>query len=181
MQRVADRVVILTWDPEDYSWWLVDEYLPETATDDLFAGPTLPAVDEALGATRVETVMIPVDCQDAFYAVVAGRAPRRTSTPPSAMGISCCSLLDQTLVAERMHQLEADLTSGTWDRRHPTLRTQPEADAGYRLIISTSRATRAVQTRRRGQEREVDRRASWVSAPQRTPCPSERAAARSWP
>ena len=40
VQRVAGRVVILTWDPDDYDWWLVDEYLPETATDEQFAGPT---------------------------------------------------------------------------------------------------------------------------------------------
>jgi SAM-dependent methyltransferase len=136
VQRVARRVVILTWDPEDYEWWLVSEYLPETATDEQFAGPTLPALDHALGGTRVETVMIPADCQDGFYAAYWAR-PEAYLDPTVRAGISCCSLLDQTLVDERITQLAEDLETGTWDRRHPGLRDQPSQDVGYRLVIST--------------------------------------------
>jgi SAM-dependent methyltransferase len=133
--RVAGRVVILTWDPEDYAWWLVDEYLPETATDEQFAGPTLSALDEALGGTRVETVMIPADCRDGFYAAYWAR-PEAYLDPMVRAGISCCSLLDQSLVDARIARLAADLESGAWDRRHPGLRDQPSMDVGYRLVIS---------------------------------------------
>lgn len=136
VQRVARRVVILTWDPEDYEWWLVKEYLPETATDDLFAGPTLSALDDALDGTHVETVMVPADCQDGFYAAYWAR-PEAYLDPTVRAGISCCALLDQTLVESRMAQLATDLDDGTWDQRHPGLRAQPSTDVGYRLIIST--------------------------------------------
>jgi len=135
VQRVAGRVVILTWDPEDYEWWLVSEYLPETATDDLFAGPTLTELDDALGGIRIETVMAPSDCQDGFYAAYWAR-PAAYLDPVVRAGISCCSLLDQTLVEERMGRLATDLESGAWDRAHPGLREQAAADVGYRLVIS---------------------------------------------
>ena len=135
VQRVANRVVILTWDPEDYAWWLVDEYLPETATDEKFAGPTLSALDAALGGTRVETVMVPADCQDGFYAAYWAR-PEAYLDPTVRAGISCCALLDQQLVESRIAQLADDLASGAWDERHPGLREQASLDVGYRLVAS---------------------------------------------
>jgi len=135
VQRVADRVVILTWDPEDYEWWLVEEYLPETVTDDQFAGPTLTALDDALGGVRVETVMVPADCQDGFYAAYWAR-PEAYLDPEVRAGISCCSLLDQTLVEARIGGLADDLRSGAWDERHPGLRDRAQLDVGYRLVIS---------------------------------------------
>jgi SAM-dependent methyltransferase len=135
VQRVAERVVILTWDPDDYEWWLVKEYMPETVTDAQFDGPTLPELDDALGGTRVENVLVPADCQDGFYAAYWAR-PEAYLDPTVRAGISCFALLDQTLVESRMAQLAADLESGTWDARHPGLRDLPELDVSYRLVIS---------------------------------------------
>jgi SAM-dependent methyltransferase len=137
VKRVAGRIVMLTWDPDVQSlFWLTDEYLPEALTDEQFQGPTFAEVDEALGGIRVEPVPVPADCQDGFFAAYWAR-PEAYLDPAVRAGISCCALLDQTLVEERIGRLAADLESGAWDARHPGLRDQTSIDVGYRLVIST--------------------------------------------
>jgi hypothetical protein len=136
VQRVAGRIVMLTWDPGVQSlFWLTDEYLPESLTDDQFAGPTFAELDDALGGIRVETVPVPADCFDGFFAAFWAR-PEAYLDPTVRAGISCLSLLDQTLVEARIARLEEDLRSGAWDERHPGLRDQAALDVGYRLVIS---------------------------------------------
>ena len=138
VQRVAGRVVMLTWDPAVQSlFWLTDEYLPESLTDPTFMGPTFAELDDALGGIRVEPVPIPADCQDGFFAAYWAR-PEAYLDPTVRAGISCCSLLDQTLVESRIARLADDLESGAWDERHPGLRDQASLDVGYRLVISSS-------------------------------------------
>jgi SAM-dependent methyltransferase len=136
VRRVADRVVILTWDPavQDH-FWLTSEYLPEALTDDQFVDIPFADLDDALGGIRVETVPVPADCEDGFFAAYWAR-PEAYLDPTVRAGISCCSLLDKTLVTERMTRLGNDLESGTWDARHPGLRDQAVLDVGYRLVIS---------------------------------------------
>jgi SAM-dependent methyltransferase len=134
--RVAGRVVMLTWDPDVQGlFWLTDEYLPESLTDEQFAGPTFAELDDALGGIRVEAVPVPADCHDGFFAAYWAR-PEAYLDPTVRAGISCCALLDQSLVEARMGQLAADLESGAWDARHPGLRDQAVIDVGYRLVIS---------------------------------------------
>jgi len=136
VRRVAGRVVILTWDPSvQDAFWLVDEYLPESLTDDQMASPGFDEIAAIVGSTRVETVPVPADCQDGFYAAFWAR-PEAYLDPTVRAGISCCSLLDQTMMAERIGRLAADLESGAWDARHPGLREQTVLDVGYRLVIS---------------------------------------------
>jgi SAM-dependent methyltransferase len=136
VRRVAGRIVMLTWDPDIQSlFWLTDEYLPEALTDDQFNGPTFAELDDALGGIRVEPVPIPADCRDGFFAAYWAR-PEAYLDPTVRAGISCCSLLDQTLVEARIARLASDLESGAWDARHPALRAQAEIDVGYRLVIS---------------------------------------------
>jgi SAM-dependent methyltransferase len=136
VRRVADRVVILTWDPGVQGhFWFTSEYLPEALTDDQFVDIPFPDLDDALGGIRVEPVPVPADCRDGFFAAYWAR-PEAYLDPTVRAGISCCSLLDQQLVEERMARLAHDLESGAWDRTHPDLRTQPELDVGYRLVIS---------------------------------------------
>jgi Methyltransferase domain len=136
VQRVAGRLVLLTWDPAVQSlFWLTDEYLPEALTDDQFDGPTFADLDEVLGGIRVETVPVPADCRDGFFAAYWAR-PEAYLDPTVRAGISCCALLDEHLVGERMERLADDLAAGTWDERHPGLRTQPSLDVGYRLVVS---------------------------------------------
>jgi SAM-dependent methyltransferase len=136
VRRVAGRVVILTWDPaiQDH-FWLTQEYLPEALTDDQFVDIPFADLDDALGGIRVEPVPVPADCQDGFFAAYWAR-PEAYPDPTVRAGISCCALLDQTLVESRIARLAADLESGAWDKVHPSLRTQRELDVGYRLVIS---------------------------------------------
>jgi len=136
VRRVAGRIVILTWDPaiQDH-FWLTSEYLPEALTDEQFVDIPFPDLDDALGGIRVETVPVPADCQDGFFAAYWAR-PEAYLDPVVRAGISCCSLLDQDLVEARIARLADDLESGAWDARHPGLRERPELDVGYRLVIS---------------------------------------------
>ncbi len=78
---------------------------------------------------------MPADCEDGFYAAYWAR-PEAYLDPTVRAGISCCALLDQALVEERIARLAGDLASGAWDERHPGLRDQPQLDVGYRLVIS---------------------------------------------
>ncbi len=134
--RVAGRMVILSWDPGVQShFWLTTEYLPEALTDEQFEDIPVPELDDALGGVRVETVMVPADCRDGFFAAYWAR-PEAYLDPTVRAGISCLSLLDQTIVESRIARLADDLASGAWDRRHPGLRDQQQLDVGYRLIIS---------------------------------------------
>ena len=51
-------------------------------------------------------------------------------------GISCFTLFDEAWFRAGIARLEADLASGAWDDRHAALRTEPEYDWGYRLVVS---------------------------------------------
>ena len=137
VRRVAGRIVILTWDPaiQDH-FWLTDEYLPEAAhRRAVRRHRRSPSSTTRSAAIRVETVTVPADCQDGFFAAFWAR-PEAYLDPTVRAGISCCSLLDQTLVESRIARLADDLASGAWDERHPGLRDQAELDVGYRLVIS---------------------------------------------
>jgi SAM-dependent methyltransferase len=137
VRRVAGRAVILTWDPEaQRAFWFTEEYLPEATTDEKIAGQSLAEVADLLGGATIEPVPIPADCVDGFFACYWAR-PEAYLDPVVRAGISCCALLDQELVEERMARLAADLESGAWDARHPGLRDLPELDVGYRLVVSS--------------------------------------------
>ena len=129
VQRVAGRVVILTWDPaiQDH-FWLTEEYLPESLTDEQFVDVTFPELDDALGGIRVEPVPVPADCQDGFFAAYWAR-PEAYLDPTVRAGISV--LLAAGPDAGRSPHRPA--------RRRPRSRpTRPALgrDVGYRLVIS---------------------------------------------
>jgi SAM-dependent methyltransferase len=68
MRRVARRVVILTWDPDfAEAFWLVREYLPESAELDRGRMPTIAEVCEWMGGGEVAPVPVPHDCVDGFF------------------------------------------------------------------------------------------------------------------
>lgn len=138
VRRVAGRAVVLTWDPDvQDAFWLVAEYLPEVIHGEWDYGPT-PSLEnfaEVLGPVRVETVPIPADCVDGFFACYWGR-PEAYLDPVVRAGISCFALLEPADVDERMGRLADDLASGAWDARHGALRERSSLDAGYRLVIS---------------------------------------------
>jgi SAM-dependent methyltransferase len=119
VRRVADRVVILAWDPavQDH-FWLTSEYLPEALTDEQFVDIPFADLDDALGGIRVEPVPVPADCEDGFFAAYWAR-PEAYLDPTVRAGISCFALLEPDFVEARIARLADDLESGAWDARHP--------------------------------------------------------------
>jgi SAM-dependent methyltransferase len=133
LQRVASRQVILHFEP-DYAFWLADEYVPEVRSVD--AGvPTVAEVVAALGNTRVESIPIPHDCLDGFFAAY-WRRPEAYLDPSVRANISNLARLGDDDLGPGLDRLGRDLASGAWEAAHQDLLARDELDVGYRLIIA---------------------------------------------
>ena len=135
MQRVADRQVVLTFEPSVHSsFWMVTEYLPEV--DELPGSRPLAAeaIAEHLGGT-VEVVPVAADCHDGFFTAFWKR-PEAYLDPVVRAGISACSQLPADVVDRAMVRLARDLADGSWAARHADLLDRDEIDGGYRLVVA---------------------------------------------
>jgi SAM-dependent methyltransferase len=133
LQRVASRQVILHFEP-DFAFWLADEYVPEVRSVD--AGvPTVAEVVAALGNTRVESIPIPHDCLDGFFAAY-WRRPEAYLDPSVRANISNLARLGDDDLGPGLDRLGRDLASGAWEAAHQDLLARDELDVGYRLIIA---------------------------------------------
>jgi SAM-dependent methyltransferase len=132
--RVARRrIVIWTFAAEMLdALWVARDYLPETIAVERGRTPGLDELAEALGGARVETVMVPRDCQDGVAAAFYAR-PECYLDPLVRAGMSSFTGLDG---APGLRRLEADLRSGAWEERYGHLRELAELDAGYRLVVA---------------------------------------------
>ena len=137
LARVARRQVVLTFDADfDFEFWLVADYFPEIhALDTSRDAHASVGIARVLAVESVEPVPVPSDCVDGFAACYWNR-PEAYVDPDVQAGISCLALLDPDVLARGTAQLRADLASGAWDARHGHLRTLPELDVGYRLIVA---------------------------------------------
>jgi SAM-dependent methyltransferase len=135
MRRVAGRVVVLTWDP-DYAeaFWLVRDYLPESAALDRRRMPAIAAVRRWMGGARVTRVPVPHDCVDGFFGAY-WRRPEAYLDPRVRAGMSNLSLLGAP-VDRAVGALRADLESGAWGERNRDLLELDALDLGYRLLVS---------------------------------------------
>ena len=134
LQRVAGRIVILSWDQKTTGrFWLVRDYLPEVAAYDS-RSPTTRRLLELLGGGEVTPVPVPHDCADGFLAAW-WRRPEAYLDPEVRAGISSLSLLEGRLDLG-LRRLARDLSSGRWHERYAHLLELEELDAGYRLIVS---------------------------------------------
>jgi SAM-dependent methyltransferase len=140
LRRVARRVVVLGFDP-DWSErsWLTGEYLPGVLQP---ARPGIPAAVAALGGAgegrcvRVEPVPIPHDCTDGFLHAF-WRRPEAYLDPVVRANISVLALLPGERERAFVEHLRRDLDSGAWEARHGHLRSLPELDLGYRLLVAS--------------------------------------------
>jgi len=137
LRRVAGwRVVVLTHFTRMLGdFWLVSDYFPEAIDEDLVRFPMEDQIRQALDVIDIETVPVPHDCVDGFLACY-WRRPEAYLDETVRSGMSIFPLLDPELVAERIGKLAADLESGAWDDRYGHLRSLPEHDFGYRLVIA---------------------------------------------
>lgn len=134
LRRVANRLVILTYEPGEFaSFWLTEAYFPEIAALDRGRCPAIADIVRDLGACRVEHVAIPHDCVDGFLAAF-WRRPEAYLDPAVRARMSGFALLDREVVARGVAQLQSDLESGAWQRRFGHLRSLEALDVCYRLL-----------------------------------------------
>jgi SAM-dependent methyltransferase len=136
MRRVACRLVVLTWDPSrGADFWLVRDYLPESAELDRDRFPTIERVAALVGTgASVEPVPVPHDCADGFFCAY-WRRPERYLDPSVRSGMSNVTLLGDR-VGPPLDRLRADLESGWWHRRNRDILDRREIDLGYRIVSS---------------------------------------------
>lgn len=136
MQRVAERVIVLHFDPVLHDrFWLVRDYLPELA--DLSREiPSVQQVSAALGKdVEVRTLPVPWDCADGFLPAF-WRRPQAYLDPAVQQSMSGLQLLDPQVLTRGLTQLRVDLEDGTWERKYDSLLELEVLDVGWRLIVT---------------------------------------------
>ncbi len=134
MLRVArNRVVIVTWDPATYGFWLIDDYFPEIREIDRRGLPSLDELLDEMVEPRVLPLPVPHDCTDGFLGAY-WRRPRAYLDPGVRGAISAFAKLEG--VEARLARLRRDLDDGSWEQRNGHLSSRSELDIGYRLLVS---------------------------------------------
>ena len=137
MRRVAARQVVYVFDPAmTDSFWLVTDYFPEILElGSERAAPSIARLREHLDVRRMEVVPVPADCIDGFGGCYWNR-PEAYLDPVVRAGMSSFSQLDPKVEARGIARLRDALSSGEWDARYGHLRSEPEHDVGYKLLIA---------------------------------------------
>ncbi|MXZ47181.1 MAG: class I SAM-dependent methyltransferase [Chloroflexi bacterium] len=135
MQRVAtSRLVILTWDPEPGAgFWLLD-YFPGILEMDRGRFPPLDQLVAATGG-RSYALPVPHDCSDGFLGAW-WREPAAYLDARLRAAMSGFVLLPDHEEEDGLARLDADISSGAWERRHGALREHEALDLGYRLVVA---------------------------------------------
>jgi SAM-dependent methyltransferase len=138
--RVAPRRVVLTMDFEMHaSFWFLEDYVPEVGEATRILEPTYESVAEVIGADArtcsVLTLLVPRDMEDGVLGAYWCR-PEAYLDPAVRANCSGLALADPAVVARGVAALEADLSSGEWQRRHADLADLPAIDLGYRLVVA---------------------------------------------
>lgn len=133
LRRVARRVVILTFNPEESRFWLADDYLPEMLAVDRVRFPSPSEIVAVLGGGKVTPLPIPHDCIDGFQCAY-WRRPEEYLDPEVRQSISTFSLIGDP--TDGLSRLAGDLTSRRWHVRYAGILGLDSLDLGYRLIQS---------------------------------------------
>jgi SAM-dependent methyltransferase len=134
LARVAQRrVVIVTWDPETFGFWLTEDYFPAMIEIDRHIGPPLDEFRRVVGPLEVHPLPIPHDCADGFLGAY-WRRPDAYLDPGVRGAISTFSKISD--LEAGLARLRGDLRDGTWARRYGHLLARSELDLGYRLVIA---------------------------------------------
>jgi SAM-dependent methyltransferase len=138
--RVAPRRVVLTMDFELHSnFWFLEDYVPEVGEFTRRQAPNAEEVAEVIGAGAgaVSTIplLVPRNMEDGVLGAYWCR-PEAYLDPAVRASCSGLALADPAVVARGVAALEADLSSGAWQRRHADLADLTEIDLGYRLVVA---------------------------------------------
>ena len=141
--RVAPRRIVLTMDFELHShFWFLEDYVPEVGEYTRRLGPGDVEVAEAFGGGSSIPLLVPRDMEDGVLGAYWCR-PEAYLDPAVRANCSGLALADPAVVARGVAALEADLSSGEWQRRHPDLSVLPAVDLGYRLVVAIAGLTAA--------------------------------------
>lgn len=133
IRRVCkQRFVALTWDPACEPFWLTRDYFPEIIAMDRQIFPSMDTLREYFPHVQIETVAIPWDCQDGFFAAF-WRRPEAYLDPQVRACMSTFGRLEN--VDAQISRLAQDLSSGQWYEKNKELMNRNALDAGYRLLI----------------------------------------------
>jgi SAM-dependent methyltransferase len=139
MRRVArGRIVIVAFDPAPVrELWMVRDYFPAIAGlhSERISSAALAA---ELPSASLETIPIPRDCTDLFFAALWAR-PELVLDPDVVRPMWVWQSLSEEDRRVGSERLAADLASGAWEERHGHLREEETLDVGLRLIASCSR------------------------------------------
>lgn len=136
MQRAAERVVVLHFDPGVHAgFWLARDYLPELAH--VWRGLPTPAdVMAQLGPDAAAAELpVPWDCVDGFLPAF-WRRPQAYLDPLVRRSMSGLQLLEPAVLDRGIEHLRRDLADGAWERRNADLLTLDALDVGWRLITA---------------------------------------------
>lgn len=132
--RVAQRRVVLTFDPEVHGeFWLL-HYLPGFDRLGPAPAPSVAQVMEQTGATSVTVLPVPWDCTDGM-AVAYWRRPAAYLDHAVRAGSSGMRHMDEDALRRGLARLRGDLASGRWHDRYGHLLGLDELDCGLRLIV----------------------------------------------
>jgi SAM-dependent methyltransferase len=136
LRRVARRrIVIVAFDPLPLrDFWMVRDYFPAIAELHADRIPSA-ALAAKLPAARLDTIPVPHDCSDLFFAALWAR-PELVLDPEVVRPMWVWQSLSEQARQEGRDRLAADLESGAWDERNGHLRKETELDVGLRLIVS---------------------------------------------
>jgi SAM-dependent methyltransferase len=133
---VRGPIVILTADPAALDRWWLAEYAPEVVAVERRRYPPLDVIRSALGTdVDVRPVPVPIDCVDGFAEAYYAR-PEGLLEPEVRRSQSAWSFVGDDVERRFVEELERDLVSGEWDRRHGAWRTRPELEGSLRLVVA---------------------------------------------
>lgn len=133
--RVARRIVVFAYEPSVHSaFWLWQEYFPAAGSASAASELPVEQVAEAIGADRVETVLVPHDCSDGFGPAY-WRRPAAYLDSDVRSCISGLARLRREDLEPGLEHLRQDLDTGAWHTRHQDLLDLDAIDAGLRLIV----------------------------------------------
>jgi hypothetical protein len=136
LRRMAQRVVVLTFDTEiARPFWLFD-YFPAMLERDRSRMPPMEELCAALDG-RATPLPVPHDCTDGFLGAF-WRSPAAYLDADTRAPISLFALLSEEERARGLDRLAADLDSGAWAAAYGALLPQETLDIGYRLITTSA-------------------------------------------
>ena len=134
LRRVAQRRVVLTFDPEVHNrMWLMD-YLPEIRDLRSASGLTIDEVVNGVGGGTVTALPVPHDCRDGMT-VAFWRRPEAYLDPEVRLGSSSLRELDSKPLERGLAGLDRDLRNGAWARQYGHLLELDAFDCGLRLVV----------------------------------------------